>query len=77
MSFFMVFVSPITFMLIGCVDLSTSKTYADATGVRKDLLPDGIVNVVANSVKAAWSDFCYLFPGASTEEHCVVAFVHI
>ncbi len=53
MSFFKVFVSPITFMLIGRVDLSATKTCEEATGVRKNRLADGIVNVVANSIIAA------------------------
>jgi len=57
----MVFVSPNTFMLIGCDDLSVTKTCEEATGIRKIRLPDCIVKVVANNIIATWSDFAICF----------------
>lgn len=76
MSFFIVFVSPITFMLIGCVDLSATKTCEEATGVTKNRLPDGIAGAGSQQHNSCLERFCDLFPGVSTEEHCVVAFIH-
>src|SRR5215467_6703072 len=60
-SFFMVFVSPNTFMLNGCDDLSATKTREEATLIRKIRLPDCIVKVVANNILAVWSDSAICF----------------
>jgi hypothetical protein len=57
----MVFVSPTTFMLIGCDDLSATKTCEEAAGIRKNRLPDCILKVVANNIIAAWSDVALCF----------------
>jgi hypothetical protein len=47
MSFFMVLVSPITFTLMGCVDLFSTEACEEAPGERRENhLPDRIVKVV-------------------------------
>ena len=53
MSFFMLFVSPITFILIGCVALVSTEAGEEAPGGRRENhLPDGIVKVVTSSIMA-------------------------
>jgi hypothetical protein len=76
MSFFMVFVSPVTFKLIGCVDLFSTEACEEAPGKRRENhLPDGIVKVVTSSIMAGLSDFAS-DTRASTEERGVVSFFH-
>src|SRR2546426_5193838 len=53
MSFFIVFVSPVTLMLMGCVDLFSTEAGEEAPGGRREHhLPDGMVNVVTSSIMA-------------------------
>ena len=52
-SCFTVVVSPVTFMLIGCVDLFPMEACEEAPGKkRENRLPDGIVKVVISSIMA-------------------------
>jgi hypothetical protein len=53
MSFFMLLVSPITFTLVGCVDLFSMEVGEEAPGGRREYhLPDGMVKVVTSSIMA-------------------------
>jgi hypothetical protein len=58
MSFFMVLVSPVPCMLIGCVALFATEACEEAPGKRRENLPPhGMVNVVTSSIMAGLSDF--------------------
>jgi hypothetical protein len=49
----MVFVSPVTFILIVCVNLFSTEACEEAPGKRRENhLPDGIVKVVTSSIMA-------------------------